>query len=233
MSGKIKTIRFIDANGKVFAVNQDSGDLIIRAKAMGYTGASFQLAILDPSSFAAVGIDLAHHRIHDGEAFSISHYEADFDKAENFGVLFTTPNTSNRIHMFPIVYAGSASLFEVCEAPTLDTGNYPTVFATPINRDRDSNTVSTVLSVRAAPVVNRVSLKRPADTAPVTGDGTVIHAEMIGSSKQGGGSGGRDNNEYILKRNTTYYFRLSGSAGGADNSVGSIILSWYENIAKE
>ena len=230
---KIKIVTLIDADGKVFGVNQDSGDLITLAKTKGYTGSTFQFAIIDPTSFAAIGIDYAHYRIHEGNSFSISHYEADFDKAENFGVLLTTPNTLNRIHMFPIVYAGAASLFEICEAPTLNTGNYPTVFATPINRDRNSSTVSTVLSVRAAPVVNRVSLKRPIDATPVTADGTIIHAEMIGSSKQGGGSGGRDNNEYILKQNTTYYFRLSGSAGGADNSVGSIILSWYEHIAKE
>ncbi len=231
--GQIKVVKLITPEGKVFGLNQDGGDLIIRAKAMGHTGSTFQFAIIDPSSFAAIGTDSAHYRIHIGKSFSISHYEADFDKAENFGVLLTTPNTLNRIHMFPIVYAGAASLFEICEAPTIDTGNYPTVFSTPINRDRNSNNASTVLSVRAASVVNRVSLKRPADAAPVTADGTVIHAEMIGSSKQGGGSGGRDNNEYILKQNTTYYFRLSGSAGGADNSVGSIILSWYENIARE
>jgi len=230
---QIKIVKLIDANGKVFGVNQERNDVIIQSKTLGYTGSTFQLARLDSSSFVAIGIDYSHHRIHEGNSFSLSHYEADFDKAENFGVLFTTPNTLNWIHMFPIVYAGAASLFEICEAPTLDTGNYPTVFSTPINRDRNSSIVSTVLSVRAAPVVNRVSLKRPADTAPITGDGTVIHAEMIGSSKQGGGSGGRDNNEYILKQNTTYYFRLSGSAGGADNSVGSIILSWYEHIDKE
>ncbi len=230
---KIKTFKLIDSTGKVFGISQDEGELIIRAKALGYTGASFQLAILDPTSFAAIGIDYAHHKIHDGNSFSVSHYEADFDKVDIFGVLFTTPDTLNRIHMFPIVYAGSASLFEILEAPTIDTGNYPTVFSTPINRDRNSSTLSTVSSVRAAPVVDRVSLKRPGDVTPVSADGTIIHAEMIGSSKQGGGSGGRDNNEYILKQNTTYYFRLSGSAGGADNSVGSIILSWYENIARE
>ena len=230
---EIKIVKFIDPEGNVFGLNQDSGDLITLAKIKGYTGSTFQFAIIDPASFAAIGIDYAHHRIHEGNSFSISHYEADFDKAENFGVLFTTPNTLNRIHMFPIVYAGAASLFEICEAPTLDTGNYPTVFSTPINRDRNSSIVSTLLSVRAASVVNRVSLKRPIDTTPVTADGTVIHAEMIGSSKQGGGSGGRDNNEYVLKQNMTYYFRLSGSAGGADNSVGSIILAWYEHIAKE
>ena len=90
-----------------------------------------------------------------------------------------------------------------------------------------------IISIRAAPVVNQASLKLPANTAPVTADGTVIHAEMIGGSKQAGGSGGRDSNEYILLRNTNYYFRLSGSAGGADNAVGSIILNWYEHTDKE
>lgn len=229
MGEKIKTIKFIDANGQVFGVNQDGGDLIIIGKMKGYTGNSFQFARIDPSTFAPNSIDVAHHEIHVGDGFSVCHYEADFDKAENFGVLFTTPNTAKYIHMFPIVYAGAAALFEVCEAPTIDTGNYPTVFSAPINRSRNSSNTSKILSVRAAPVVNVVSLKRPADTAPVTADGTIIHAEMIGSSKQGGGSGGRDNNEYILKRNTTYYFRLSGTAGGADNSVGSIVLAWYEH----
>jgi hypothetical protein len=206
---KIQTIKFIDSNGRVFGLRPDS-----------VTG-------------MLPGIDYAHHKIHEGCSFSVSHYEADFDKVDIIGVLFTTPNTLNRIHMFPIIYAGAASLFEICEGPTVDAGNYPTVFSTPINRDRNSSNTSGVLSVRATPVVNRVSLKRPIDVSPVTVDGTIIHAEVIGSSKQGGGSGGRDNNEYILKRNTTYYFRLSGTAGGADNSVGSIILSWYKHASLE
>lgn len=230
---QIKIFKLIDANGKVFGVNQDGGDLITRGKSLGYTGTSFQPARLDASTFAPISIDLAHNHIHDGETFVIHHYEADFDKIDNFGVLLTTPDTPNRLHMFPIVYAGAASLFEICEAPVIDTGNYPAVFYTPLNRDRNSINTSAILSVRAVPVVNQASLKRPADVAPVTGDGTVIHAEMIGSSKQGGGSGGRDNNEYILKQNTTYYFRLSGTAGGADNSVGSMILNFYEHIALE
>ena len=233
MSGNIKIVKLIDANGKVFGINQDGGDLIIRGKMLGYTGTSFQFARLDPSTFAPNSIDVAHHEIHVGHGFSVCHYEADFDKISVIGILFTTSNTARYIHMFPIVYAGSASLFEICEAPTLDIGEYPTTFRTPINRNRNLSGTSEVLSIRAVPVVNRVSLKIKANESPVTGDGTVIHAEMIGSSKQGGGSGGRDNNEYILKRNTTYYFRLSGTAGGADNSVGSIILTWYEHTDLE
>jgi len=177
---EIKIVKLIDADGNVFGVNHEEGDLIIRGKMTGYTGTSFQLARLDPSTFAPNSIDVAHHEIHVGHGFSVCHYEADFDKAENFGILLTTPNTAAWLHMFPIVYAGAASLFEICEAPILDTGNYPVVFGAAINRNRNLSIASAVLSVRAVPVANYVSLKRPADVAPVTGDGTVIHAEMIG-----------------------------------------------------
>jgi hypothetical protein len=194
----------------------------------GFTGTTYQVPRIDKSTFALQSIDYAHHEIHDGSFYCVHHYEADFDKANVIGILFTTPNTTNWIHMFPIVWAGAASLFEILEAPTLDTGNYPTVFQAPFNRN-----TSKILSVRAVPVVNQASLKRPADSSPVTGDGTTIHAEMLGSSKQGGGGGERDNNEFVLKRNTTYYFRLSGTAGGADNSVASIVLNFYEHTDRE
>ena len=230
---EIKTIKLIDPDGNVFGLNHDGGDLIILGKMMGYTGSTFQLARIDPSTFAPNSIDVAHHEIHVGHGYSVCHYEADFDKAENFGILFKTANTARYIHMFALVYASAAALFEICRAPVIDTGNYPVVFATPINRNENSSIASGILSVRAVPVVNQASLKRPGDTAPVTGDGTVIHAEMIGGSKQAGGSGGRDANEYILRRNINYYFRLSGSAGGADNAVGSIILNWYEHTDLE
>ena len=206
---QIHTVRLLDSRGRAFGARLDA-----------ITGV--------PS-----GIDYAHHEIHDGNFYCLHHLEADFDKVDVIGILLTTPNTLNRFHMLAVVYAGSASLFEILEAPTLDAANYPSVFSTPMNRDRNSNNTSTVRSVRAAPVVNEYSVKRPADSSPVTADGTVIHAEMIGSSKQGGGAGARDNNEYILKQNTTYYFRLSGSAGGADNSVGSIVLNYYEHTARE
>ena len=142
--------------------------------------------------------------------------------------MFTTPNTLSRLHAVLLVYCGAAAVFDVCEAPTVDIANYPTTFYTPINAERNSSITSAILSVRGTPVVNRASLKLKANVAPITADGTVIHAEMIGSGKQGGGSGRRAEDEIILKQNTTYYFRLKGTAGGADNSVASMQVSWYE-----
>ncbi len=233
MVEKIKTIKFIDANGRVFAVNQDEGDLITIGKMMGYTGTSFQLARLDKSAFALKVVSHAESEVHEGHSFKVDIYEADFDKTSEIGILFTTPNTANRFHVVPLVFASSAAVFHILETPVIDVGNYPTTFYAPVNRNRNSSQASTVRSIRAAPVVNRVSLKLKADTTPITGDGTVLHAEVIGAGKKGGGGGMRDTDEYILKQNTNYYFRLKGTANGADNSVASLHVNWFEHTDLE
>jgi len=230
---EIKIVKLIDADGNVFGVNQDSGDLIIRGKMTGYTGTSFQFARLDKSSFALKTTSHAESETHEGHSFKVDIYEADFDKISEIGILFTTPNTVSRLHCIPLVYASSAAVFHILETPVIDIGNYPTTFYTPVNRDRNSSQASTARSIRATPVVNRVSLKLKANTTPITGDGTVIHAEVIGAGKKGGGGGMRDTDEYILKQNTNYYFRLAGTANGADASVASLHVNWFEHTDLE
>lgn len=199
----------------------------------GYTGETYRYLRLDPSGFALKTIGHGDTEVHEGHAFSVHNYEITFDKASEIGILFTAPNTSKRLHCLFSVYCGAASVFDVCEAPTLDTGNYPTTFYAPINADRNSSNTSGVLSMRGMPVVNQASLKLKANTTPITGDGTVIHVEMLGSGKQGGGSGRRSEDEIILKPNTTYYFRLKGSTNGADSAAASMQISWYEHTDLE
>jgi len=231
---KIKTIKFIDPEGNVFGVNHDGGDLILLGKMMGYTGTSFQLARLDKSSFALKTTSHAESETHEGHSFKVDIYEADFDKVDEIGILFTTPNSASRLHCIPLVYASSAAVFHILEAPVIDIGNYPATFYTPVNRNRNSSIVSAVRSIRATPVANQVSLKLKADAAsPITGDGTVIHAEVIGAGKKGGGGGMRDTDEYLLKQNTNYYFRLAGTVNGADASVASLHVNWFEHTDLE
>lgn len=231
--GQIKIVKLIDANGRVFGVNQEGGELITLAKGMGFTGTSLQLMRLDKSSFSLKIVTHGESEIHEGHAFCAHIFETDFDKADSIGILFTTPNTLSRLHMLPKVYAGAAALFQICEAPTLDVGEYSITFHAPTNRDRNSSITSGIRSWRAAPVANQYSEKVVADASPVTNDGTVIHSEVIGSGKQGGGGPSLEAGAYILKQNTTYYFRLAGMAGGADNSVASMELTWYEHTDLE
>ena len=205
MGNKIQTTRFIDSSGKVRGVR------------------------LVSSTLARSGIDYAHHMVHDGEAYCASIYEADFDKAEQIGIIFTTPNTNKHLHVMLNVYASSAALFQICEAPTMDVGEYSVTFKKPMNRNRNSSNTSAIRSWRAVPVVGQFSHKVAADAAPVTTDGTLVHSEVIGSGKQGGGGPTRDTGEFVLKRNTTFYFRLAGTIQGADGSIASMELVWYEH----
>ncbi|MCK5236320.1 MAG: hypothetical protein KAR06_04965 [Deltaproteobacteria bacterium] len=183
---------------------------------------------LDAVTGARLAIDYAHHEIHSGSSFAVHQVEADFDKLTEIGVLFTTPDTAEWVHMVPLVTCGAAARFDILEAPTLDVGNYPTTFYEPRNRNRNSAHPSTVSSVQAVPVANEVSLKLKGDAAPVSADGTVLHCEIIGAGKKGGGVGNRDADEYVLKQNTTYYFRLLG-LNVSDDVVASIELTWYEH----
>jgi len=199
----------------------------------GYTGLTYRYPRLDPSSFALETITHPEAEVHEGHAFSVHNYEITFDKVSEIGILFSVPNTLSRLHVVLSVYCGAAAVFDVCEAPVIDTGNYPTTFYTPINADRNSNITSGISSVRGTPVANQTSLKLKADVTPITGDGTVIHAEMLGSGKQGGGSGRRSEDEIMLKQNTIYYFRLKGSVNGADTAAASMQISWYEHIDLE
>jgi len=141
----------------------------------GYTGKSYQYPRLDPATFSLETITHPHTEVHKGEAFSVHIIEADFDKITEIGILFKTPNTKSWCHVIPLIGCGAASVFDILEAPTIDTGNYPTTFHIPLNRNRNFEIASTVLSVQAVPVVNKVSLKGKADTTPITADGLVLH----------------------------------------------------------
>lgn len=227
---KINIFKLIDPTGKVFGVRQTDG---VPHAITGYTGSTYQFLRIDKSSFAMKTVTHAEDETHEGYSFKADVYEADFDKADEIGILFITPNTASRFHCIPLVYASSAAVFHILEAPVIDVGNYPTTFYTPINRERNSSQVSTVRSIRAVPIVNRVSLKLKGDATPITGDGIVLHAEVLGAGKKGGGGGMRDTDEYILKQNTNYYFRLAGTANGADASVVSLHVNWFEHTDLE
>ena len=185
---------------------------------------------IDAATDALTSVTYPHHEIHEGSAFAVHHYELDFDKASEIGVLFTTANTTRWVHVVSLVGVGTKALFEILRAPTIDVLNYPVAFYVPRNRNENSATTSGVLSVRAAPVVNQVSLKRKADASPITADGFCLHAEAFGAKKGKTMMGGvRDSEEYMLLQNTTYYFRILGNNTGDDDVAASMEITWYEH----
>lgn len=178
---------------------------------------------------ALKSIQLAHHEIHEGNSFYVHLIDLTFAKNGEMGILFTAPAGDKHIHVVPQVSVTDKSTFTILEAPTIDVGNYPTNFQVPMNRNRNSPTVSIVSSVRAVPVANQISLLLDGDTTPISADGTVIHEEALGAAKnRSPGEGQRGTAEYVLKTSTTYYFRIVGDNTGTGALALDMELSWYE-----
>ncbi len=192
-----------------------------------------RLVRLDASTHSIRTITYGHHEIHAGSSYSVHLVDLLFQKDEEVGVIFTTPNTEKWLHVVPIIDVEAKSTFDILEAPTVNVAAYPTNFIEPHNRNRNSAKTSQVSSVRAAPVKGEVSLVVGGDASPVSADGLVLHTEILGGKKKKtAGDGVRDTSEYILKQNTTYYFRVLGDNTG-DNDLGfSMELTWYEHTDK-
>ncbi|MCP4178092.1 MAG: hypothetical protein GY756_10020 [bacterium] len=156
-----------------------------------------------------------------------------FSKDGEMGILFTTPPGLKWLHLVYQVNVADKSTFDILENPTIDVGEYPTTFYTPLNRNRNSSKVSIVSSVRATPNVNEVSLIVDGDGSPVSANGLVLHTEILGGKKGKTASDGHSHtDEYILKANTTYYFRVIGDNTGSGNLQFSMELIWYEHTQK-
>ena len=186
---------------------------------------------MDDATYALTVMEYEHHKIHNGDSFKIDLIDLTFTKNGEMGVIFTTSPTAKQMHVIPLISITDKSTFDILEGPTIDVGNYPTNFYTPINRNRNSANASLVSSVRAAPNANEVSLVLDGNTTPISADGINIHSEVIGGAKNKSASEGvRGLAEYILKAGTTYYFRVVGDNSGTGGLGFSMELSWYENI---
>ena len=188
-------------------------------------------AEIDNSTHSIQIVDYAHHEIHSGSTFCVHLKDLTFSKNGEMGVLFKTPAGAKWFHLVYQVDVACKSSFDILEGPTVDTGNYPTTFYAP--RNRNSLNVSTAISVRAVPAANQVGLILDGNTTPIAADGTVLHTEVLGGKKGKSASEGHSHDdEYILKADTVYYFRIKGDNTGEDNLQLSIELIWYEHTDK-
>lgn len=73
---------------------------------------------VDPKSLSTVTVDLSHHEIHDGNHFVASHYATGKNDGDTIMIVFKTPNTAKRIHVFCEAFASGQAYFYILEGPT-------------------------------------------------------------------------------------------------------------------
>ena len=110
--GKIITTKFIDSNGRVHGKR------------------------LDPATFAPIGIDYAHHEIHEGDSFSAHISNSDMDKSEEINICFTTPNSTTYLHALFFPNSSILAEFKICEGATVTASTGTDALAGPQNGAR-------------------------------------------------------------------------------------------------
>lgn len=164
-------------------------------------------AEIDDVGQALIGIDFAHHEIHEGNHYFVSGY-TEKDTSETMAFALTT-NATAHVHMTWSIAASLKTNVKVYEGSTV-TGGTAVI---PYNSNRNSSNTSTVTLV---------------SNPTVSGTGTLIASSGFGAVgnklSSFGGSTDRES-EIILKTSTCYRWLITSED---DNNVLDYIGSWYE-----
>ncbi len=173
---------------------------------------------MNGASGALLGITNAHHQVHEGNHFTYSQSDADFDIADAVELLIITPNTTKWAHMIFDIEAVLDTTVEIYEN-TAAAGHTVLAAQTAFNNNRNSGTSNTT------------TINTHNDDGA---DGTLIFKSVFGVSTGTGinhitgGGAERAREEWILKQNSKYVLKITS---GTDNSVMSLKLSWYEHTS--
>ncbi len=164
---------------------------------------------IDEISRAIVSIDFEHHKIHEGNHFTILDID-DLGNAEVHDMLVVTPDTTEWAHMVWEIEHELETLIQFYMGTTYsDIG----IIESSFNRNGNSINTATTLVYH---------------DATITGVGTLVGAIQQGAGKKAGGSD-RQSNEFILKQNTVYLIRITNLS--ANNNLVFIKLNWYEHVS--
>jgi hypothetical protein len=196
---------------------------------------------VDAVTFAQIGIDSAHHEIHEGHSFT-AHYQSEAPLPTNAGeetaIGFITPLAANgRVHMIIDIVADDESVWELREAPTIVLGSGSAYLA--LNRFRDSANESVLHSngvgVGVANTLTTYTVAEANTANLAIGTGTILHHETIAIAAgppfaAAGNTQSRGQREFILAASTEYVIIVTSST--ANNTVHEITLNWYEHVHK-
>lgn len=168
---------------------------------------------------APIGIDVAHHEVHEGVAFNMFKCDTAMANNDTIEIGFITPGVSSpqkRCHAILTWRAAGTGNVAITEGVTsLGAGSGANLV--PLNHQRGSSAVSAV-------------------TLPVTGQtgaaityagGSEIWAECWGGASANVNTS-REIAERVLAPATAYVFTLENTSGGSQ--AGHLAVFWYEHI---
>lgn len=166
---------------------------------------------------ATLAIDVAHHEIHEGDAYSLTNTDSVAANNEVVQIYLIAPAVSvpqKRMHLVLNTSGTGAHTVTVTEGITFSSGG---AAAVAVNRRRDSAKTS-------ASQTPKIGSDKSANKITYTG-GTIIWQQDLGSGKTAG-SEGRGTTEWILAPNTEYIFEV---ASGATSTAIALSATWYEH----
>ncbi len=151
-----------------------------------------------------VAIEIEHHRVHEGNFYTVTDYDADVDNASPKYWHIIVPNTAVRVHIKIAIAVDAPGLIQVYENPTT-TDNGTVIIA--YNNDRNSANSATCAHYYDPTVSN---------------DGTLLEAFRIGAGgKQKIGGDARQFAELILKQNEQYLIKFTPDGDNAEVTFNS------------
>lgn len=174
------------------------------------------VAEFDPMFNAPIVIDIGHHEVHEGDMFSVRHYDEDAASGHLLHIHLTTPPAATpqkRAHIVVEHESSGEHQYQLLEGVTRSSGG---VLTTAINRQRGS--------AKAAVTTCYIGSDKGSNKVVYSG-GTEIDGSYGGSGKQTGG-GDRATVEWVLAPATEYLFILTAKAAGVTLDMKTI---WYEH----
>lgn len=164
---------------------------------------------IDELSKALISIDFEHHEMHEGNHYFGKQSSSISGGGTEAEFLFTTPDTTTRVHAKASFSGTDEFLVQLYEdVTTTDNGTVVVTF----NNDRDS--------------LNTPELT--AYTGPtVTDDGTLIWEAYISGDKGLSGVSQEFGYEIVAKTNSTYLFRITKINAGTH--IVDTNFWWYEH----
>lgn len=163
----------------------------------------------DTLTTALVTVDYAHHKIHNGDTFTVSYKTPDASPLADNGFIAIALTTTNKyVHLIGSVSCGGDAEVRFSENPTTAS---PTVL-TPVNKSRRSTQTPSVYA-------NRIGT--------VTDEGDLLLENFLpgGTSAASTGVIGQVRDEWDLDINTTSLVQLINRAGTSQPAA--MVLEWY------